>query len=61
MLIGKIQEKADPFLVSFVFGCIFIITILLYVVQHGEARGESLSSTDKYYDITFETPLRKSK
>lgn len=61
MYFGNIKQKASPLLVSFVFGCTFIVTILLYVVQHGEARGESLSSADMYYELTFESPLKKSK
>jgi hypothetical protein len=68
MILGHIRERANPFLVSFVFGCVCISVGLLYIMQHAEARGESLSSTDMYYTITFDnssyhnaSPLEKSR
>jgi hypothetical protein len=44
MKIGNWTQKASPVLVSFVFGCIFIVVILLYVMQTGVAVGSNLVS-----------------
>ncbi|HEY4505200.1 MAG TPA: hypothetical protein VJG67_00715 [Candidatus Paceibacterota bacterium] len=48
--IGKLQQKANSFLVIFVFGCIIITIVLLYVMQKAEATAENLSlqSIDDY-------------
>lgn len=43
MKVGYWKQKASFVLVSFVFGCIFITTILLYVMQSRVAVGESLA------------------
>ena len=45
--IGHFKQKADWFLVGFVFGCIFIITLLLYIMQKAEAVGDNISSVAK--------------
>jgi hypothetical protein len=46
--VGSFKQKANWFLVGFVFGCIFIITILLYIMQKAEATGEDISSVTRY-------------
>ncbi len=45
MKIGSFNQKANPVLVSFVFGCIFIIIVLLYLMQTGASVGDNLAST----------------
>ncbi len=42
--VGSFKQKANWFLVGFVFGCIFIITLLLYSMVVAEAKAESLTS-----------------
>lgn len=49
MIVGSVKQKANLYLVVFVFGCIFIITILLYVMQKSEARAEYMDSVSLYY------------
>ena len=44
MEVGSLKQKANWFLVGFVFGCIFIITLLLYVMQKSEAKAQLLDS-----------------
>lgn len=44
MKVGNFKQKANWFLVGFVFGCIFIIILLLYVMQQSVARAELLNS-----------------
>ncbi len=41
--IGNARQKANWFLVGFVFGCIFIIIILLYSTQKATAVALELS------------------
>jgi hypothetical protein len=41
--IGSLKQKANWFLVGFVFGCIFIIIILLYLTQKATAKALDLS------------------
>jgi hypothetical protein len=48
MKTGNWKQKASPVLVSFVFGCIFIIIILLYVMQTGVAIGDNMTSISGY-------------
>ncbi|KND51115.1 MAG: hypothetical protein AB198_01700 [Parcubacteria bacterium C7867-003] len=48
MKLGSLQQKADWFLVGFVFGCIFIITILLYIMVRTEQKAEHLDSVSSY-------------
>jgi hypothetical protein len=45
MKIGSWKQKASPVLVSFVFGCIFITTILLYIMQTSVAVGTNLADS----------------
>jgi len=42
---GNFKQRANWFLVGFVFGSIFVITILLYIMQKADAIGDNLSST----------------
>ena len=44
MEIGRLKQRAHPFLVFFVFSCIIITTGLLYIMQKTEAKAESLAS-----------------
>jgi len=50
--VGSFKQKANWFLVGFVFGCIFIIILLLYVMQKSEAKALMLTSlsVDSQYD-----------
>lgn len=41
---GNFKQKANWFLVGFVFGCIFIIILLLYVMQKSVAKAQLLDS-----------------
>ena len=45
--VGTLKQKANWFLASFVFGCIFIIILLLYAMVKAEAKGEELNSIAK--------------
>jgi hypothetical protein len=49
MQVGSLQQKADWFLIGFVFGCIFIIIILLIVMQRSEAKAQGIDSVSLYY------------
>ncbi|MCX6702136.1 MAG: hypothetical protein NTX96_03015 [Candidatus Zambryskibacteria bacterium] len=40
--LDQLNKKANPFLVSFVFGCVMIIIGLLYIMQKAEAVAENL-------------------
>ncbi|MFZ2621251.1 MAG: hypothetical protein WAX85_00860 [Minisyncoccia bacterium] len=42
--VGNFHQKASWFIVGFVFGCIFVITVLLYIMQRAEAVSQDLSS-----------------
>ncbi len=46
--VGSFKQKANWFLVGFVFGCIFIIIILLYIIQKAEATANNINSVTKY-------------
>jgi len=50
--VGSFQQKANWFLVGFVFGCIFTIIFLLWLIQESEAKAlelESVSLNSQYY------------
>lgn len=47
--VGSFHQKANWFLVGFVFGCIFIIITLLYIAQKSEAKAQGLDSVSLYY------------
>jgi hypothetical protein len=49
MRVGSFQQKADWFLIGFVFGCIFIIIILLIAMQRSEAKAQGIDSVSLYY------------
>ena len=51
--VGTFKQKANWFLVGFVFGCIFIIILLLYIMQKAEATGENISSVSNNTDISY--------
>ncbi len=48
MKVGSLHQKASWFMVGFVFGCIFIIILLLYVSVKAEERAQSLTSIAGY-------------
>ena len=43
MRVGNLKQKANQFLIIFVFGCIFIIVGLLYITQKVEETGKVIS------------------
>ncbi len=43
MKTGSFKQKANWFVVGFVFGCIFITTILLFAMVKAEDKAEALS------------------
>ena len=43
MKVGNLKQKANWFLIGFVFGCIFIIIILLFIMQQAESKAQDLS------------------
>ncbi len=47
--VGSFKQKANWFLVGFVFGCIFIIVMLLYVMQKSVAKAQLLDSVSTNY------------
>ncbi|TSC70935.1 MAG: hypothetical protein CEO12_60 [Parcubacteria group bacterium Gr01-1014_46] len=49
MRVGSLQERANWFLVGFVFGCIFIIILLLYAMVKAEQKADYLDSVSLYY------------
>lgn len=48
MKVGSLKQKANWFLVGFVFGCIFIIIILLILLQKYTEVGLQLSYEQDY-------------
>jgi hypothetical protein len=46
--IGSLQQKASKPMVQFVFGCIIIITGILYIDVKSEMLGRQLTSVIKY-------------
>ena len=52
MKVGNFKQKANWFLVGFVFGCIFILTLLLWVMVEAQNKAEHLNSVSlnmEYY------------
>ena len=49
MKIGDLKQRANWFLVGFVFGCIFIIILLLFITVKAEAKAENLNSVAIFY------------
>lgn len=41
---GSLKQKAHPLLVTFVLGCMVIITGLLYIMQNVSATAQNLST-----------------
>ena len=56
MQVGHLHQKANWFLVGFVFGCIFIIILLLYVAVKSEKRADLLDSVS-LYNLEYYEPL----
>jgi hypothetical protein len=54
MKVGNLQQKANWFLVGFVFGCIFIITLLLFAKVKAEQRAQELSYLTGDYSYYLE-------
>lgn len=52
MKVGSLQQKANWFLVGFVFGCTFIITLLLHVMVKSEQKADYLDSVSIYTSNT---------
>jgi hypothetical protein len=52
--VGSFKQKANWFLVGFVFGCIFIIILLLYVMQKSEAKALMLNSVSEHPEYYVE-------
>ena len=48
--IGSFKQKASWFLVDFVFGCIFVIIILLFIMQKTTEVGLNLRTDPAYVD-----------
>jgi hypothetical protein len=46
--VGNFKQKANWFLVGFVFGCIFVIILLLFILQKSEAAADELNSITRY-------------
>ena len=40
---GRLKQRANWFLTGFVFGCIFMIVLLLYVAVRAEEKAQELS------------------
>lgn len=43
MKVGSFRQRANWFTIGFVFGCIFIITLLLFVTVRAEEKAQELS------------------
>lgn len=54
MHVGNFKQKANWFLVGFVFGCIFVIILLLYIVQKAEAQADLLDSVSLHKEYLGE-------
>lgn len=50
MELGRLKQKASWFTVGFVFGCIFIIILLLWISVRAEQKAQSLISISEEYD-----------
>jgi len=46
--VGTFKQKANWFLVGFVFGCIFVVIMLLFILQKSEATANDLNSVSRY-------------
>jgi hypothetical protein len=46
--IGSFKQKANWFMTGFVFGCIFIIVLLLHVMVKSEQKALSIDSVSMY-------------
>jgi len=46
--IGSFKQKANWFLVGFVFGCIFIVTLLLWTMVKAEEKSLYMDSVSLY-------------
>jgi hypothetical protein len=55
MRVGTLQERANWFLVGFVFGCIFIITLLLYAKVKAEEKAQTYSYLTGDYSYYIES------
>lgn len=51
--VGTFKQKANWFLIGFVFGCIFIITLLLYIMQKADATAYHINSVTEHNDISY--------
>ncbi|MFZ2522619.1 MAG: hypothetical protein WAX44_03870 [Minisyncoccia bacterium] len=51
--VGNFKQKANWFLVGFVFGCIFIIVLLLSVMQKSVAKAQLLDSVSLNSEYQF--------
>jgi hypothetical protein len=40
MQVGRLKQKAHPYLVGFVFCCILVTTGLLYILEESEAKAD---------------------
>ncbi len=49
MKTGNLRQKANWFTVGFVFGCTFIIVILLIATVKSEAKAQNLDSLSLFY------------
>ncbi len=49
MKVGSFNQKANWFMVGFVFGCIFIIILLLYIKVEAEKKAQDFIYDGQYY------------
>lgn len=54
MKVGSFRQKANWFTIGFVFGCIFIITILLFIKTRAESKAQELSYLTGDYSYYIE-------
>jgi hypothetical protein len=54
MELGRLKQKSSWFLTGFVFGCIFIIILLLYITVKAEEKAQVLSSVTGDYSYYLE-------
>lgn len=48
MKLGSLKQRANWFMVGFVFGCVFIITLLLHVMVKAQEKADYLNSVSVY-------------
>lgn len=53
MKIGSFRQKANWFTVGFVFGCTFIITLLLFVMVKAQEKADYLDSVSLHGDDSY--------